>query len=45
MIETLWTGSVFGSDVGDQGVAALVVGDAQLFVLVHDAAFLFQAGA
>ncbi len=30
--------------VGDQGVAAFVVGDAELFVLVHDALLLFEAG-
>ena len=30
---------------GDQRVARLVIGHAQLFVLLHDAAFLFEAGA
>ena len=43
MIETLWTGWVFGSDTGDQGVAGLVVGDALLLVGVHDAALALQA--
>ena len=44
MIETLWTGSVFGQAVGHQGVAAFVIGDALLFVLVDDPLLLFQAG-
>ena len=30
---------------GDQGMAAFVVGDAQLFFWLHDAAFLFEADA
>ncbi len=33
-----------GQAVGHQGVAALVIGDAQLFVLVDDPLLLFQAG-
>ena len=45
MIETLWTGSVLGSEEATSAWPAFVVGDAQLLVLLHDAAFLFQAGA
>jgi hypothetical protein len=40
MIVTLWTGCAFGSD---DGVAAFVVGDAQLLLGRHDVALALQA--
>ena len=44
MIETLWTGSVFGEHVADDRVAHLVVGGDQALLLAHHAGLLLGAG-
>ncbi len=44
MMLTLWTGSVLGKAAATSAWPDFVIGDANLFVRVHHAFFLFQSG-